>query len=399
MKRIQSAVLLIIISIWLAGCSAAAVTTDKPDVTTIPPLEHETIVISAVGDIMMHNTQLQAGYQPDVGTYDFSAFFQFVKPLLKSSDLVIGNLETTLAGKAAGYSGYPRFNSPEMLASNLKEAGLDVLTTANNHCLDKGYAGLVSTLDRLDETGLLHAGTARSQAEQDKTLLVDVKDIKLAILSYTYSTNGLNPPKHHAFAVNYIDEDIIKTAAKKAKEDGAQLVIVCLHFGEEYQNHPNSQQTSLAQALLSNGADVILGYHPHVLQPAFLMDNKLVIYSLGNFVSDQTGLERKSSIILNLQFAVDPITKQPYFQNASYIPIWTHRYQQNGKTQFTVLPVEPALTSIRTGQKGAITNTDAASLQQSWQYITNHLKSDSSKLNLQNISIPLSGLDLIKKPR
>jgi poly-gamma-glutamate synthesis protein (capsule biosynthesis protein) len=397
MKRSHLIIFLIIISIGLAGCSAAAVTIADTPVVAGLSLEQETIIISAIGDIMMHNTQLQAGYQPDTNTYDFSSFFRFVKPLLTSSDLVIGNLETTLAGKAAGYSGYPRFNSPDVLASNLKEAGFDVLTTANNHCYDKGYDGLAATLDRLDEAGLLHAGTARSQAEQDKPLIVDVKGIKFAILSYTYSTNGLNPPKNRTYAVNYLDEQRIITDAKKARDNGAQLVIAALHFGIEYQTRPNAEQMRLAESLLNTGADIVLGYHPHVLQPAFLIDNKFVIYSLGNFVSDQTGLERKASIILNLQFAIDPQTMQPYFQAASYIPIWTHRYLQNGKAQFAVLPVEPALTSIGMGQKGSISNTDAASLQQAWQYITNHLESDSSKIKLHNISIPLVGLDLIKK--
>ena len=400
MKRKQLTVLLIIFSLWLTGCSAAAVTgVVTPDIAELPTLKHETIFISAVGDIMMHNTQLIAGLQPGGNTYDYSGFFRYVKPLLGTSDLVIGNLETTLAGKSAVYSGYPRFNSPDILAANLKEAGFDVLTTANNHCMDKGYDGLAATLDRLDEAGLLHAGTARSQAEQDKRLIVDVKGSKFAILSYTYGTNGLNPPKNRAFAVNYLDEGKIIADTKKAKEEGAQLVIVALHFGTEYQTRPNPEQTGLAKALLDNGADIILGYHPHVLQPAFLIDEKFVIYSLGNFISDQKGLERKSSVILNLQFAVDPLTEQPYFLTASYIPVWTHRYMQNGKAKFAVLPVEPALTSINMGQKGNISNTDAASLLQAWQYITNHLKSDSPQIKLQNIPIPLSGLELIKKLR
>jgi len=408
--------LLILLSLCLSGCSVSAVTASdagQPGTPESPspgdsseggtgtntgcgaaPRE---IVISAIGDIMMHNTMITAGLQSAQASYDYSPFFRYVRPLLSASDLVIGNLETTLAGKAAGYSGYPRFNSPEVLAANLKEAGIDVLTTANNHSLDKGYTGLAATLDHLDAAGLLHTGTSRCLAEQETTLLADIKGSKFAILAYTYGTNGLNPPKDRTYAVNYIDEAKMIAAVKKAREAGAHSILVSLHFGAEYQNYPNAEQQALAQSLLDNGADIILGSHPHVLQPASFLDDRFVIYSLGNFISDQTGPERKTGIILNLHFLVDPGGEKPRLEAASYIPIWTHRFRQNGRTQFSVLPVESALTSLQTGQAGALSKTDANQLAQAWRHANKILESDSPRIRLYSLPLPLAALDLIEK--
>lgn len=363
----------------LCGCDHS--TTDSPPTTTLPePPPEKNIIITAVGDIMMHNTQIQAGYQPQLGTYDFSSFFTKVTPFLQTSDFVIGNLETTLGKDPKQYSGYPRFNSPAILAQNLKEAGFDLLTTANNHCLDKGISGLNSTLDCIEETGLLHVGTARSQEEKETILFTELQDVKIAFLAYTYGANGLKPPRGQEFAVNFIEEDQIIADLKKARNEGAQLIILCLHFGQEYQEHPDSVQIRLAKTFLHAGADVILGNHPHVLQLTQTYQQEedktqFVIYSLGNFISDQKGLARKSSMILNLHFGIDTLTGEPYFKEATSIPIWTRKYKKEGRLTFEVLPLEETLTKIRAAETGDFTLEEIQELEQAWLHISSYMKS------------------------
>lgn len=401
---------LLFLSILVGSCMLTTLA-DKDSTSSlpVPAAQQQTAaalsrewVITAAGDIMMHDTQIKAGYDPKEDRYDYSSFYTYVKPFLDSADLTIGNLETTLAGSKAGYSGYPRFNAPEILAANLKEAGFDILTTANNHCLDKGQAGLTSTLDFLDQAGLQHTGTFRSPEERAKILQADVKGLQVAVLSYTYGTNGLTTAKGHAYSVNYLEPESIKSDINKARESGAQLIIAALHFGIEYQPSPNKAQQQLAQSLLDAGADIILGQHPHVLQPAFFYqkgsagNKKFVIYSMGNFISDQKGLERRSSILLNLHIGTDPASQKPYLKKVTYLPIFTHKYKENGKTRFEVLPVEPALTSINTGSRSHLSAGDRAQLEDSWRHTTACLSSTDPDIQLMKVPIPLYGLSNIR---
>lgn len=400
---------LIIMLVLISNSACQSIDTVKgepipPSLEPIPAQkEDETLVISAVGDIMVHDTQIKSAYRPSSGDYDFSSCFTHIKPLLLASDLTIGNLETTFAGKKAEYSGYPRFNCPEEFAYNLKNAGFDVLLTANNHCLDKGQLGLINTLNTLDTVGILHTGTFRTQEERDSTLIAERKGIRTAILAYTYGTNGLKPAKDKSFSVNYLSTETICTDIKKARiEDSAQIIIVCLHFGIEYKLYPNAEQQQLVQLLFDEGADAVIGYHPHVLQPAYIFapgdgqdSKKFAIYSLGNFISDQKGLERVSSIILNLHYGIDSDTKEPYFKKAAYVPIRTRLYWQDGRTKFEVLPIEAALVSSKRGQP-SFNSREEQELQESFLYICNHLKTEDPTFQLQPLAIPLDALTLLK---
>ncbi|PKM90300.1 MAG: capsular biosynthesis protein [Firmicutes bacterium HGW-Firmicutes-12] len=409
MRKFYLGLILLLFLISSSACNLYTEASNEPNLPAPAPVpvlkEDEVLVISAVGDIMMHNTQLKAGYLSTSGDYDYSTFFTHVKPLLSASDLAIGNLETTFAGAKAGYSGYPQFNSPEILASNLKNTGFDVLVTANNHCLDKRQSGLISTLDTLDAVGLFHTGTFRTQEERDSTLIVEKKGLKIAVFSYTYGTNGLSPDKDKPYSVNYIATDKIITDIKKARaEDSAQLVIVCLHFGLEYQPYPNDEQQQIVKRLFEEGADIILGSHPHVLQPAFIynieetkdIDSKFAIYSFGNFISDQKGLERLTSIILNLYIGIDRESGAPYFKEASYIPIRTRRYRQDGKYNFEILPIEAALASSNSRLEH-FSIQEINDLEASLEYVSKHLQTDNPLFKLKPLDIPLEGLQLIKK--
>ena len=300
------------------------ITNNKTDV------DHKVSLV-AIGDIMCHNTQFKDAYKN--GSYDFSYVFENIKPNIENADIAIGNLETTFAGSKRGYSGYPQFNTPEILATNLKELGIDVLTTPNNHCLDTGYSGLESTIDFLDEAGISHTGTFKTPEEQNNILFKEINGIKFAFLAFTYGTNGIPIPKGKEYCVNLIDKDLILSQIKLAKEGNPDVICTSMHWGIEYQRQPNNEQKELADFLFSNGVDIILGSHPHVLEPfekreVTLEDGTVkdgfVIYSLGNFMSGQNQTHTKNSIILNINITKHSGNGKITIDDISYIPIYTY---------------------------------------------------------------------------
>ena len=237
----------------------------EPEEEPVP--EDININMSIIGDIMCHDSQYKDAYVSSTKSYDFSYVFTDIKKYVQTADIAVGNLETTFAGKERGYSSYPMFNTPEQLAYNLKDLGLDVISTANNHSLDKGYKGLVSTLDFLDDAGISHTGTYRTEEEQNQIVIKNVKGITMAFLSFTYGTNGIPVPSGKDYCVNLIDEDLILDQIKLAKEHNPDMICVFMHWGVEYETKQRSTQEKLANLLFENGVDVIFGGHPHVLQP------------------------------------------------------------------------------------------------------------------------------------
>ncbi len=261
---------------------------------------------TAIGDIMCHNSQYNDAKKN--GKYDFSYVFEDIKSYIENADIAVGNLETTFAGSGKGYSSYPQFNTPEILAQNLKDLGIDVLSTANNHSLDTGYQGIESTIDYLDQVGIEHIGTYKSAIAQNTIVYKEVNGLKIAFLAYTYGTNGIKIPAGKEYSINLIDKELIKKHLEFAKEGNPDVICVNMHWGVEYEKVQNEEQKELAQFLFENGADIILGSHPHVLQPMEETtitlpngeeENKFVIYSLGNFMSGQTKENTRNSIILN----------------------------------------------------------------------------------------------------
>lgn len=300
---------------------------------TISQQEPITFSLAAIGDVMCHNTQYMDAYNSSTDSYDFSYVFDDIQNYIKSADISIGSLETTFAGKDRGYSNYPTFNSPEELAYDLAEIGLDVLSTAGNHALDKGFSGLCNTLDVLDDANISHSGTYRTQEDRDSVLIKDVKGVKVAILSYTYGTNGIPVPSDKNFCVNLIDRDLIKQDIENAKSQNADVIISCMHWGIEYQTIQNKEQEDLADFLFENGVDIILGNHPHVLQPmekrsVTLEDGTVkdcfVIYALGNFICDQNSENTRNSIILNLDITKNPDGKIS-IDKVDYVPIYMYK--------------------------------------------------------------------------
>ncbi|NLK21455.1 MAG: CapA family protein [Epulopiscium sp.] len=304
--------------------------------------------MKVVGDIMVHEWQIEAAFDKESNTYDFGRQFELVKPFLEDGDITIGNLETTLAGSEAGYSGYPRFNTPDSLGDSLKDSGFDILTTANNHSLDTNAKGALRTLDILDKLEIEHTGTYRSQEESEQIIIKEVNTISFAFLSYTYGTNGIPIPKEHSYLVNLIDMEKMKADIRKAKGLSPDFIVVSIHFGEEYQEYPNGNQKQIVDELFDVGADIILGSHPHVIQS---METRkitrddgsekicFVIYSLGNFVSSQrTPLypPRDAGIILNLDFEKIENEKAE-LKSVSFMPTWVQFSKKDGKRLIRVI--------------------------------------------------------------
>lgn len=242
-----------------------------------------------VGDVMQHDGQIEAAYNPSTKTYEYDEGFQFVKPIIQEYDLRVANLEVTHAGKP--YKGYPQFSAPDELSKVLKTAGFNVILTANNHSCDGGSKGVIRTLDVLDELGLTHTGTFRNQEERDKNypLIVEKNGLRIAMLNYTYGTNGLSVAK--PLIINYIDSALIKADIAKAKNELKADYIVCnMHWGTEYKPLPNGYQKLYEDVCYRAGADMVIGGHPHVLQPiekkTVAGKERLTVWSLGNFVSN-----------------------------------------------------------------------------------------------------------------
>lgn len=322
-----------------------------------------TFTLTAIGDVMCHNTQYMDAYDSDTGTYDFSYVFDNISSYTKTADICIGNLETSFAGEDRGYSNYPTFNSPDSLADSLKSIGVDVLSTAGNHALDMGFSGLSRTIDVLDKADIFHLGTYKTQEDQDKVLIKYVKGVKIAFIDYTYGTNGISVPSDKKFCINLIDKDLIKKHIETAKNQNADMIVACMHWGTEYQTKQNSEQEELADFLFQNGVNVIIGNHPHVIQPmekrtVTLEDGStrdgFVVYALGNFICDQNAVNTRDSIILNLK-----ITKHTdgsiTIDNYDYVPIYMYKDTSVSKHKMKILDINKTIYNYENNLDDSIT--------------------------------------------
>ena len=348
------------------GASGGA---DSPaTLSAAPEPSYVDIRLACVGDILIHNTVYRAAQTSD--GYDFKPQFRHVKPYLEAADLTIANLETTLAGASQGYSGYPQFNSPDEIAEALYDAGVDVLTTANNHCMDQGRAGFFRTLDVARDSGLAVIGT-RKTAEEPAYLVREIKGVNVGILNFGYGSrsgsnayiNGLPLPADMAGLLNFLDygrldEEFgqLQSVVAAMRQDGAQLLVACMHWGNEYQRYSQVLQQKTARELAALGVDIIFGSHPHVVQEAAWIEapdktrKTLVYYSLGNFISDQR-LETVNDIYTEQGLIAD-VTVRCYadgtheIQQAAYLPTWVNK-KSNGSLRFyEVIPVPDALNDF-----------------------------------------------------
>lgn len=305
-----------------------------------------TINLVFAGDIMQHKAQLEAAYDTASKGYVYDTYYKYITPIVSKADFAIANLETTLGG--APYSGYPQFCSPDIYAEELKKAGFDLLITANNHSLDRGKKGIERTIDIIDSLKLLHTGTFKDSISRATLypLIFEVKKIKLALLNCTYATNGLKVTAPNI--VNYIDTAEIRRDIKKAKDANPDMMIMTIHWGNEYQRQPNQTQINLAKFIFDEGVDLIIGSHPHVIQPFGEIQLErngkkkkgVVFYSLGNFVSNMSPRFTDGGIISQVQLIKNYKTNITEISSYGYIPAWVYKNNESKKTKYYVLPAQ-----------------------------------------------------------
>lgn len=320
-------------------------------------IEPINFTMTAIGDTLCHNTQYWDAYNSSTKQYDFSYVYDDIKDYTSSADITIGSLETTFAGEDMGYSNYPVFNSPDSLATGLKDIGVDVISLAGNHALDYGYSGICRTIDVLDNVGISHLGTYKSAEDQDKILIKDVKGVKIAFINYTYGTNGIPVPSDKPYCLNLIDKDLISKQIKQAKEQNVDMIVACMHWGTEYKTSANDEQKELADFLFKSGVDIILGNHPHVLEPmekkTITLDDGstkdvFVVYALGNFTADQRAEITRDSAILNLDITKDSDGKI-LINKVSYVPIYMYKNSAAKVHKFKILNIEKSIANYDSG--------------------------------------------------
>lgn len=385
-KRLLALALLLL----LTGCGSAPSTqadASEPPEASEPVVQPNIVSTLAVcGDAMSHMPQTRDAYDRQAGAYDYKPMIRFAKPWIEQADYAVVNLETTFAG-GPDYSGFPAFNTPDALGDALKDAGFDLVSTANNHCLDRGYDGMVRTLDVLDNLGLAHVGTYRSTVEraaQNGVHVADVGGIKVAFLSYTYGTNGIPLSKSHPDTVNILHTDYMSEAqvldtARIADDLAAaealspDLIAVIVHWGVEYQTTQNEHQEEIADFLFDHGADVILGSHPHVLQPMetrTLTDRDgtthtgFVCWSLGNFISSQNDEYTDTTVVLNLELTKNPNTGATDVTKVGYVPLYMlDREQEVDGERFTLLDAHRGIEEYASGDSSYISASTEKKLQ------------------------------------
>lgn len=385
-KRLLALALLLL----LTGCGSAPSTqadASEPPEASEPVVQPNIVSTLAVcGDAMSHMPQTRDAYDSQAGAYDYKPMIRFAKPWIEQADYAVVNLETTFAG-GSDYSGFPAFNTPDALGDALKDAGFDLVSTANNHCLDRGYDGMVRTLDVLDNLGLAHVGTYRSAVEraaQNGVHVADVGGIKVAFLSYTYGTNGIPLSKSHPDTVNILHTDYMSDAqvldtARIADDLAAaealspDLIAVIVHWGVEYQTTQNDHQEEIADFLFDHGADVILGSHPHVLQPMetrTLTDRDgtthtgFVCWSLGNFISSQNDEYTDTTVVLNLELTKNPNTGATDVTKVGYVPLYMlDREQEVDGERFTLLDAHRGIEEYASGDSSYISASTEKKLQ------------------------------------
>lgn len=300
-----------------------------------------TLRLLFVGDLMQHQAQINAARTAKDG-YDYSPCFEYVKEEIGKADFSIANLEVTLGGKP--YRGYPAFSAPDEYLYAIRDAGFNVLVTANNHSLDRGRKGLERTIQLIDSLNIPYAGTYINAEEREKRypLLLEKNGFRIAILNYTYGTNGIvvTPPN----IVNYIDTTIISKDIEASKALNPDAIFACMHWGIEYQSLPDKTQKRLADWLIQKGVDHIIGCHPHVVQPIEVRQDSatnkkhLVVYSLGNFISNMSARHTDGGLMVEMKLTKDTVTRMT---DCRYSLVWTARPELSRKKIHQLIPINP----------------------------------------------------------
>ena len=390
-------------------------TIGDPTETEAPPAPVSTATILSTGDLLMHKKVINSGKQED-GSYDFESIFRYIAPYTGKADYAVANLETTLCGtdKGFAYSGNPKFNCPDALVDSARDAGFDMLLTANNHSMDTTIVGYKRTLEVVREKGLATLGTYLTADEQKWTML-DINGIKIGVMCFCYS-DGFAPNGNPVLNYNEVPEPgllsyftydklpefyaQVQTYLDEMKAAGVEATLVYMHWGEEYKLSANKDQQAMAQKLCDMGVDAIVGSHPHVLEPVDLLQSTtdpnhatVVLYSLGNAVSNQrkeemttlTTGETEDGALFSVTFAKYP-DGTVCLDAVELIPTWVNMHANSGKTEYNIIPLD---VSIATQWQERFSLTDVqilnakASLNRTNQIVSQGLEKVQSYLSGQ----------------
>ena len=343
-----------------AAASPTTTTTEAPT-TTAPPMREATLAFG--GDILIHSGVWDAA---DTGNgYDFSSMLAPITPRLSSADVAICHLEVTLARPGEWLSSYPRFRAPTELAGDLAAAGFDGCSVASNHALDFGESGVAATLDGLDAAGLEHAGTARAAADR-RPAIYEADGIRIAHLSYAYGFNGFVRPAGKEWLVDQIDPALVLADARAARGAGAEVVVVSLHWGNEYVHDVVAAQQEVADVLAADAGavDLVVGHHAHVVQPVSKVGSMWVVWGMGNLLSNNSPecctTEATDGVVVDVTIGDTAPGGPVGVTGLTYTPTW------NERDTFRVLPVEATLAAQT---ESALTDALEASLARTTEHI------------------------------
>ncbi|WP_245807651.1 CapA family protein [Halobacillus massiliensis] len=353
-------ILLIICCLFTTACGDQPQIAQPHSYSNITPTLKEKgftsrISISAVGDLLLHDRVYENAETN--GGYNFMPMMEDVKPYLEDTTLTIANQETMIGGEEIGLSSYPSFNSPKEFGTQIKELGVDIVTLANNHTLDRGEKAIKEALSHWDSIGMVYTGAYKNEKDRSEIRIVETEEgIDTAVLSYTYGTNGIPVPKNKSYLVNLIDKKRIANDVKKAQKL-SDITILSLHFGDEYEPYPNDYQKDLVQYAADLGVDVVIGHHPHVLQPMEWVKGKgghqmLTVYSLGNFFSGQESHEKRIGGIM--KFDVLKEQEETSIENPRFVITYV---TSEDKEAFKVIPLHKISKELLPNKEKVMTDT------------------------------------------
>ncbi|MGK5741142.1 CapA family protein [Micromonospora sp. URMC 103] len=364
--RRTPAVAALLTAVLAAGCDAPEPPpvpgrTAPTTAVTTPAAPPDTITVVAAGDLLVHPalSEQAAADARQAGRpgHDFTRVLAAVRARASAADLAICHMETPLAEPGGPFTGWPTFSVPPQLADAAAWAGFDTCSTASNHSLDTGVEGIARTLDNLDRVGLRHAGTARTPAEARRPTVLDVKGVKVGHLSYALSFNDIPLPEGRPWAANLIDADAIRAEARRARAAGAEIVVLSMHWGTEYQHEPNADQLDLARELLASpDIDLIVGHHVHVVQPFEKVGDKWVAYGMGNLTArfaDGSPEETQDAVVPEFTFTRRPAGGWAV-TSVTVMPTWMEYRPLARVVDVTAAAANPALPTWQRARYAAI---------------------------------------------
>lgn len=303
-------IIVLIIFIYFLCSSKVLLEKEIPKVEIEEPKVTETsLSLIMVGDCLIHGA-IYDDAKTTNGSYDFSKMLELVKPIIQSYDLAFYNQESILGGVELGLSSYPRFNAPKEVGDAFLDLGFNLVSLANNHTLDKGKEGIYSSLNYWrNKENIMTAGSYSSEENRITPNIMEKNGITYALLAYTTTTNGLNTFKDEPYLITVYDEELVKADIERLR-DKVDLLMVSMHWGEEYTHTPTEEQKEIAEYLASLNVDIVIGHHPHVVQPIDFIDDTMVIYSLGNFIASQYGINKLTGLMAGITVKKTTIDNQ-----------------------------------------------------------------------------------------